>query len=77
MPIVKTGPKSNLSKILCPSLLSASLMKIQYKMKSLLSGQHFPKSVGPSVVHNSHANNQNWAKFKAVKIVCVSLLSTS
>ena len=35
MPIVKTGPKSNFSKILSLSLLSATLIKSQSEMKSL------------------------------------------
>ena len=50
MRIVWSGPKSNLSKILCPSSLSASLMKIPSKIKStIFTGQHFPyhMSMGP------------------------------
>ena len=39
---VKTGPKSNLSEILCLSLLSANLIQIWSKMKLLLSWQYFP-----------------------------------
>ena len=42
MPIVETVPISNFSEIVCLSMLSASLMKIQSKMNSLSSGQHFP-----------------------------------
>ena len=51
-------------------------MKIQSKMKSLSSGQHFLKSMGPSRAGYSHANSQNWAKielvldFMAVLITC-------
>ena len=47
MPTVETWPKSK-SEILCPSSLSASLMKILSQMKSLSSGQQFPNylSVG-------------------------------
>ena len=43
-----------------------SLMKIQTKMKSLSSGQYFPKSMGLSRAGHSHANNQNWAKSELV-----------
>ena len=38
-------------------------MKIRSKIKSLLSGQHFPKSIGPSRA-NSHANSRYWAKIE-------------
>ena len=41
-------PPYSSSKILWLSLLPASLMKIRSKLKSLLSGQHFPKSMRPS-----------------------------
>ena len=40
--IVLSGLKFNSSKILWLSSLSASLMKIESRMKSLSSGQHFP-----------------------------------
>ena len=36
-------------------------------MKSLLSGQHFPKSIRLSRAGNSHVNSQNWAKIKFVQ----------
>ena len=39
--IVQSGPKTNLSEILCLSFLPASLMKIKYKMKALSCSQHF------------------------------------
>ena len=50
-PLVRSGPKSTLTKILGLSSLSASLMKLRSKMKWLLIGQHFPhyKSMGLSV----------------------------
>ena len=39
---MESGAKLIMSEILCMSSLSASLMKIGSKIKSLLSGQHFP-----------------------------------
>ena len=42
-------------------------MKIQSKMKSLLSGQHFTKSIGPSRAGNSYANYRNWIKMELIK----------
>ena len=40
MPIVESGPKLNLSEILCRSLLSAIFMKIQSRMNAIVR-QHF------------------------------------
>ena len=45
MPLNETGPKSNLSKILCLTSLSACLMKILSNIKSLSSGQYFPHNM--------------------------------
>ena len=42
MTLMASGPKSHLSEILCLSLLTANLMKILSKLKSLSSEQHFP-----------------------------------
>ena len=70
--IVRSVSKSNLSKILWLSSLSASLMKSQSQMKSLSCGQHFPKSLGPSRADNSHANSGNWAKIELIRDLCLS-----
>ena len=40
-PIVRSGPKSNMSEVLCLSSLSASLKNIWSKLKTLLCPQHF------------------------------------
>ena len=64
---VWSDPKSNMSKFLWLSIISTSLMKIKSKMKSLSSRQHFPKSMRPLKVGNSHANNWKWAKIKLVQ----------
>ena len=45
-------------------LITCKLMKIRSKMKSLSSGQHFLKSIGPSRADYSHANSLKWAKIK-------------
>ena len=36
-------------------------------MKSLSSGQHFPKSMGFSRARNSHVNSRKWVKIKLVR----------
>ena len=72
--------KSNFSEILCLSSLSASLMKIRSKMKSLSSRQHFPHymSVGGYRASSSHINNPICSQielvqdFIAVLITCKS-----
>ena len=60
MPIVKSGPKSNLSEILWLSSLLASLMRILSKIKSLLPGQHFPyyTSMGHFGCHGHQRSNE-------------------
>ena len=62
--IVRAALKSNSSKNLWLSSWSASRMKIRSKMKSLSSGQHFPKSMGPSRAGNFHANSRNCAEIE-------------
>ena len=64
--IVQSAPKSNLSKIFWLSSLPANLMKIQSKMKSISSRQHFPKSMEPSRAGNSQANSWIGAKIEHV-----------
>ena len=50
--IIRPGPNSNWSEILCLSWIPASLKKLQSKLKSLWAGQHFPhyKSMGKPFV---------------------------
>ena len=70
MIIVRSDPKSKLSKISRLSALhfvSASDKDLIKKMKSLLSEQYFPRSIGSSSAGNSHANRQKWAKIKLVQ----------
>ena len=62
-----SAPKSNSSNILWLSSLLASLTKIQSKMKSLSSGQHFPKLMGPSRVGNSNVNSRKRAEIELVR----------
>ena len=70
--VVKPGPKSNSSEILCLSLLSASLKKIQSKLKAI-SCPHFFQL---SRAGNSKVNRWMWPKFeliqesKAVLVTC-------
>ena len=42
-------------------------MKARSKMKWLLSGQHFLKSMGPSRMGNSQAKKQKWAKIELLR----------
>ena len=51
------------------SLLPARLMKIRFKMKSLSSGRHFPKPMGPSSAGNSHANKATVRNFMPVLVI--------
>ena len=46
--IIRPGPNSNWSQILCLSWISASLKKLQSKLEALWAGQHLPhyKSMG-------------------------------
>ena len=70
MPIVKTGLKLNLSKILCMSSLSASLMKIQSEMKFLSAQQYFLSIIclwEPERAGNSHASRLIWFKIELVQ----------
>ena len=62
MLIFRSVPKLSSSKILWLSSFPASLIKIRSKMKSLLPGQHFLKSMGLSGAGNSHDNSKHWAK---------------
>ena len=68
MLIIKTRPKSILCGILCLSSLSASLMKIRSKMKSLLSG-HFPQymSMRDKRTSDSHVNSPICPKIELVQ----------
>ena len=64
---------SNSYKILCLSLLPASLILMQWKMKALRHPHHFlyyksvGKNFGHSSANNSEANSPIWPKIKLVR----------
>ena len=66
-------PKSNSSKLLCLSLLPATLMMIQWKMNELAWRQHFPivslygKFFRHSRAANSIVSGPIWPKFELVR----------
>ena len=77
--IVRSGPQltlpqSNSSEILCLSSLSASLKKIQSKLKAPSCPQHF---FWCSRAGNSKVNGRIQPKFEHVRDLCLSWLPAS
>ena len=77
MPIVGSKPKSNFFEIKCLPSLSTSLKKIQSKVQSLSSGQHFlhymstgDKTVGTSVNSPICPHSELVQDFTVVLITC-------
>ena len=69
MPIVETGPKSNLFKILCMTTLYASLVKSNQKWSLYQPNNIFPIVClwNPEKTGYSHANSLIWSKIKLVQ----------
>ena len=61
-------PKIKLIQDFMDVLITFKSDKDSIKRKSMSSGQHFPKSMGPPRVGNCHANSQKWVKFKLVQV---------
>ena len=52
-------------------------LKIRSKLKSLSSGQHFPRVLKPSMAGNSHAIVETGPKLNLSESLCLSSLSAS
>ena len=76
--VVQYGWNSNLSEILCLSLLSGSLIKFQWKIKLLSLGQYFPhfKSMGKFFIAQGQVTlkRMNWPgpNSNLTEILCLS-----
>ena len=60
-------PKIKIVRDFMVVLITSKSDEHSIEMKSLLSGQHFPKSMGPSRAGYSHASSRNWAKIELVR----------
>ena len=60
-------PKIKIVQDFMVVFISSKSDEYSIEMKSLLSRQHFPKSMGPSRAGYSNASSRNWAEIELVR----------